>query len=148
MGSKADIEQILRDGNTVQTVIDGYSMYPMLVPGRDSVIIAPLDREPERGDIVLYRREGSILVLHRIWRVRPEGLYLVGDNQTQVEGPLRLGQIRGVLIGFIRKGKYVSCRNLPYRVYAVIWLRLRPVRHKVAVAVHFIKVCGRRICGR
>ena len=113
MESKADIEQLLRDGNTVQTVINGYSMYPMLVPDRDSVIVAPLeDRKLKRGDVVLYRRDGSILVLHRIWRVRQEGFYMVGDNQTQIEGPLRPEQMRGILVGFIRKGKHISVRNL------------------------------------
>ncbi len=144
MESRADIEQLLRDGNTVQTVINGYSMYPMLVPDRDSVIVAPLeDRKLKRGDVVLYRRDGSILVLHRIWRVRQEGFYMVGDNQTQIEGPLRPEQMRGILVGFIRKGKHISVRNLPYRFYAAVWLRLRPIRHKAALAVHFIKVCGR-----
>ena len=109
MESKADIEQLLRDGKTVQTMINGYSMYPMLMPGRDSVILVPFEGEqPKRGDVVLYRRDGSILVLHRIWRVRQEGLYLVGDNQTEIEGPLRIEQMRGRLVGFVRKDKYIS----------------------------------------
>ena len=52
MESKADIEQLLRNGNTVQTAINGYSMYPMLVPDRDSVIVAPLEgRRLKRGDV-------------------------------------------------------------------------------------------------
>lgn len=146
MESKADIEQLLKDGNTVQTVINGYSMYPMLLPDRDSVILATLgERQPRRGDVVLYRRDGSILVLHRIWRVRQEGLYMVGDNQTQIEGPLRPDQVCGRLTAFIRKGKYISVKSIPYRLYAFIWLWMRPVRHKIAVAVHFIKNCGKRV---
>lgn len=146
MGSKADIEQLLRDGNTVQTVINGYSMYPMLVPGRDSVILAPFQAEqPKRGDVVLYRRDNSILVLHRIWRVRQEGLYLVGDNQTEIEGPLRLDQVRGRLVGFVRKGRHVSVNGILYRLYAAVWLRMRPFRHQAAVAVHFLKGCCKKI---
>lgn len=144
METRADIEQLLRDGNTVQTVIKGYSMYPLLVSDRDSVILAPLEGyAPKRGDVVLYRREGSILVLHRIWKVRQDGVYMVGDNQTEIEGPLRQEQIRGKLVAFIRKGKYVSVSRISYRVYAAVWLWLRPIRHKLAVAVHFIKRCGR-----
>lgn len=149
MDSRADIEQLLRDGNTVQTVIHGYSMYPMFVPDRDSAIVAPFgDRQPKRGDVVLYRRDGSILVLHRIWRVRQEGIYLVGDNQTQIEGPLRPDQMRGVLISFIRKGKHISVGNIPYRLYAVVWLWMRPIRHIMAVMVHVLKVCVKRMLGR
>ncbi len=146
MESKADIEQLLKDGNTVQTVINGYSMYPMLMPGRDYVILEPFEGEqPRRGDVVLYRRDGSILVLHRIWRIRRDGIYMVGDNQTQVEGPLRPDQIRGRLAAFIRKGKYIPAGNMFYRLYACIWLWMRPVRHKVAVAVHFIKDFGKHL---
>lgn len=149
MEAKAGIERLLRDGNTVQTVINGYSMYPMLVPGRDSVIVAPLgERQLKRGDVVLYRRDGSILVLHRIWRIRQEGIYMVGDNQTQIEGPLRPEQMRGILIGFIRKEKHISTCSIFYRLYAAAWLRMRPIRHKAAVVVHFIKGCGRRLHGR
>lgn len=144
MESKADIEQLLKDGKTVQTVINGYSMYPMLVPGRDSVILEPFGEEqPRRGDVVLYRRDGSILVLHRIWRIRQEGIYMVGDNQVQIEGPLRPDQIRGRLGAFIRKGKLISVDNMFYRLYACVWLWMRPVRHKATVAVHFVKGLGR-----
>lgn len=140
MEPKIDIEQLLRDGNTIQTVPDGYSMYPMLVPGRDHVIIAPLQGERlKRGDVVLYRREGSILVLHRIWKVKKNELYMVGDNQTQIEGPLNAEQVRGKLVAFIRKDKQFSVRYIPYRLYASVWLRMRPIRHKLAVAVHFVK---------
>ena len=141
--------KLLRDGKTVQTVINGYSMYPMLMPGRDSVILAPFEGEqPKRGDVVLYRRDGSILVLHRIWQVRQEGLYLVGDNQTETEGPLRIDQVRGRLVGFVRKEKYISVDHFPYRLYAAVWLRMRPFRHKIAVAVHFIKCCCKRLSRR
>lgn len=144
MESKADIEQLLKDGNTVQTVINGYSMYPMLTPGRDSVILEPFgEKQPRRGDVVLYRRDGSILVLHRIWRIRQDGIYMVGDNQTQIEGPLRPDQIRGRLTAFTRKGKIISTGCIFYRLYAFVWLWMRPFRHKVAVAVHFIKGLGR-----
>lgn len=140
MEPRVDIEQLLKDGNTVQTVPNGYSMYPMLVPGRDHVIIAPFQGEqPKRGDVVLYRREGSILVLHRIWKVKKDGLYMVGDNQTQIEGPLNVEQVCGKLVAFIRKDKQFSVGYIPYRLYASVWLRLRPVRHKLAVAVHFVK---------
>lgn len=140
MEPKIDIEQLLKDGNTIQIAPNGYSMYPMLMPDRDQVIIAPFQGERlKRGDVVLYRREGSILVLHRIWKVKKDELYMVGDNQTQIEGPLSVGQVRGKLVAFIRKDKHISVRYVPYRLYASIWLRLRPIRHKLAVAVHFLK---------
>lgn len=152
-----NIEQLLSDGNTIEVKANGYSMYPLLVPGRDMVIIAPLQTDGicssqsrlqyskdtgsslKRGEVVLYRRDQSILVLHRIWKVKKDGLYMVGDNQTQVEGPVRYDQIRGKMVGFVRKGREISVKHPVYRGYAAVWLCMRPVRHRIAVWIHFLK---------
>ena len=39
---KMDIEQLLAQGHSVRIYPQGYSMYPMLVPGRDEAVIGPL----------------------------------------------------------------------------------------------------------
>lgn len=138
---KMDIEQLLEQGHSVRIYPQGYSMYPMLVPGRDEAVIGPLPqgRVPRRGDVVLYRRTGSrgILVLHRIWKAVPEGVYLVGDNQTDIEGPLRPEQLRGILTSFIYKGREVSVRHPVYVFYSLVWLLVRPFRQKIASVIHF-----------
>lgn len=150
METKSGIEQLLREGNTICVMPQGYSMYPMLVPGRDSVMIEPVcvsdggrqavgEKRIRRGDVVLYRRDAGILVLHRVFHVGKDGYYMVGDNQTQIEGPLRGDQLRGRLVGFVRHGRQYSTENLCYRAYASLWLFVRPFRHKIAVAVHFMK---------
>lgn len=137
---KVDIERLLEQGQQVQIKPQGYSMYPMFVPGRDEAI---LDRaEPAQlktGDVVLYRREGGILVLHRICKIRRDTFYMVGDNQSEVEGPLRAEQIKGVLIGFIRNGKYRSVKHPVYLLASRLWLFLRPVRPVLSKAVAAIK---------
>lgn len=124
-----DIERLLEQGQSIQIQPQGYSMYPMFVPGRDAAVIERAESTGlKRGDVVLYRRESGILVLHRICRIRKDGFYMVGDNQSEVEGPLRALQIKGILTGFIRKGKYTSVRNPVYRLASRLWLFLRPVR--------------------
>lgn len=139
-GAQIDIEQLLREGNTIQIKPQGYSMYPMFVPGRDEAVIAPADTDRlRRGDVVLYRRENRLLVLHRLWKVRPEGLYMVGDNQTEVEGPLGREQVLGILEAFVRKGRRISVRHPLYRICSGIWLLIRPMRHRIAVVVHGMK---------
>lgn len=124
-----DIEALLAEGKSIQIHPRGYSMYPLFVPGRDEAVIRPAETEGlKRGDVVLYRREGSILVLHRIWKRTSEGFYMVGDNQSQVEGPLEGEQIKGILCQVIRRGKCFSVRHPVYRLLAAVWLRLRPLR--------------------
>lgn len=125
-----DIEQLLEAGHTIRIKPEGYSMYPLFVPGRDAALIekVPIDRL-KKGDVVLYRRDGSILVLHRICRIAPEGFYMVGDNQSVVEGPLRPDQIKGKMIAFERKKKRpVTVDNIFYRMVSGIWLGILPMR--------------------
>ena len=126
---KANIEKLLLEGHTVQFYPTGWSMYPLLTNGRDQVIVEPRgNRKLRRGDVALYRREGSILVLHRIVRVKPEGYYMVGDNQKEIEGPLHPEQILGVMTHVIRKGRTIPVTDPLYRLYSGVWLMLRPVR--------------------
>lgn len=126
---KIDIEQLLKDGHPIQIKPQGYSMYPLFVPGRDEAIIEPVQPEDlRRNDVALYRRDESILVLHRILKVTTDGFYLVGDNQSEIEGPLRPDQFRGRLTTVIRNGHTISVHNPIYRLLTSLWLFLRPVR--------------------
>ena len=124
-----DIEQLLAEGKTIKIKPQGYSMYPLFVPGRDEACIERTDFSSlKRGDVILYRRDKSILVLHRIWKITDNSLYMVGDNQTEIEGPLRADQVRGKLTGFVRNGKFVDVKNPIYRFLSGLWLFLRPLR--------------------
>ena len=129
-----DIEQLLEEGHTIRVKPEGYSMYPLFVPGRDAALIEKIPVDGlKKGDIVLYRRDGSILVLHRICRISREGFYMVGDNQVQVEGPLRREQFLGIMTGFVRKGKLISTDNVWYRIVTRLWLVMRPFRRCITV---------------
>lgn len=140
---KFDIEQLLADGKPIQIKPQGYSMYPLFVPGRDEAIIAPADpKHLRRGDVALYRRDGGILVLHRIWKRKNGSFYLVGDNQKEIEGPLRADQMKGVLIKVVRNGREFSTRHPIYRFLSSLWLMLRPIRpwlsRAKASCMHFL----------
>ena len=124
-----DIEQLLADGHPIRIKPRGYSMYPLFIPGRDEAIIEPVSPETfRRNDVALYRRDHGILVLHRICRITSDGFYLVGDNQSEIEGPLRPDQFRGRLTAVIRDGRQISVRNPLYRFLTSLWLFLRPIR--------------------
>lgn len=141
----SNIEEILSKGKSVQFPPTGYSMYPMFIPGRDEAIVSPLaKRTLKRGDVILYRRDESILVLHRICRINKQGLYMVGDNQFEVEGPLRPDQVRGVLTAFIRNNRIISVSNPLYLLSAHIWLFMRPIRRPIQLIVSNLKRLKKR----
>lgn len=147
-----DIEKLLKEGNCIRFKPQGYSMYPVLVPGRDEVIVAPIEEAQtlKRGQVVLYRRyktngEKDILVLHRICKVNEQGIYLVGDNQKEVEGPLQMTQMLGIATTIYRKGCEISTDNLWYRFVTGIWLILRPVRPMISKTAALGKRVYKRI---
>jgi hypothetical protein len=138
--SKQNIENLLAEGYIVQIEPIGYSMYPMFVPGRDAAILQKTNpSDLKRGDVVLYRRTDTTLVLHRIWKRKHGDYYMVGDNQVKIEGPLNQTQIKGKLIAFVRKGKQISVLQRRYRIIAGVWLLLRPVRRPIQLSGAFCK---------
>lgn len=146
VGEIMDIEALLKGGKTIRLFPEGYSMYPLLMPGRDEVILSPLPkRKLCRGDVVLYRRDQGILVLHRVCRCRKDGFYMVGDNQVQTEGPIRPDQMIGIMTGMVRKGKMISTDDWWYRLMSGIWLGMRPVRRCIMVPGAKVKRFLKRI---
>lgn len=140
---KIDVEQLLKDGQSVELYPQGYSMYPLVIPGRDRVVIAPFIRQRDhirKGDVLLYRRVGSILVLHRVCGVNAKGVFFVGDNQKEVEGPIAYSQILGRAEAFVRKGHRISVHHPIYVFCTGLWLFLRPVRPLISYTIHKLKV--------
>lgn len=137
---KYDLEQLLKDGYSIRIHPQGYSMYPLFIPKRDEAVIEPVDVNTlRRNDVVLYRRDSGILVLHRILKTNPEGIWLVGDNQTEIEGPLRADQIKGRLCLVIRNGHEIPVSSVSYRFLTSFWLFLRPLRPFFWKLSHLLK---------
>ena len=58
---KIDLEQLLREGNIIRIKPQGYSMYPLFIPGRDEALIQQTDgTDCHRNDVVLYKFVSSL----------------------------------------------------------------------------------------
>ncbi len=124
-----NIEQLLEQGYAIQIRPQGTSMMPFIDPKRDMVVIEKTDpAKAKRGDVLLYRRIGGILVLHRVYRHRDGELYMLGDNQTVIEGPIMEDQIRGKMTALVRDGRIRSAEDLRHRGISHFWLLLRLFR--------------------
>ena len=72
-------------------------MSPFLIHERDYVYFQKPDRSLKSGDIVFFQRKTGQYIMHRIWKIKPEGLYIVGDAQTVIEGPVAEEQVFAVI---------------------------------------------------
>ena len=122
------LRDLVNEGKECRLLISGSSMAPFLVHERDSIIFSKPQRELERGDMVFYQRETGQFVMHRILHVKPEGLYIVGDAQTEIEGPVNPSQVFAVVTKAQRKGKWIGPGDFWWWFFRTVWLRLVPVR--------------------
>ena len=122
---------IAEEGKVVSMLIAGSSMAPFLCHNRDYIYFTKPERELRRGDMVFYQRDNGQYVMHRIYRVKHEGYYMVGDAQTQIEGPLRRDQIFAVITQVKRDGKMIRPGDFWWEFFEHIWIRIVPARRTV-----------------
>ncbi len=125
----SSVKEIIHMGHTVSIPVAGNSMLPFLVDGRDWVLLSPINRTLQRGDIVLFQRAGGQFVLHRICKVRKDStFYIIGDAQQWIEGPVGREQIAAVAVKVQRKGKWIGQENFWWAFFQYIWIRVIPLR--------------------
>jgi len=124
---------IMREGYKLKLCPQGGSMIPFLVGGRDEAVLSipEIDFKLRVNDIVLFRIENGVHVLHRICRIDESGIYTLGDAQLEREGPFRREDILAVCDYIIRKGKKITRTNLRYNILASVWRYLRPFRRTI-----------------
>lgn len=133
------LRELTEEGKEVRMTIAGSSMNPFLIHERDSICFRKPDRELKRGDMVFYQRLNGAYVMHRIWKAAPEGYYIVGDAQTEIEGPVKREQIFAVITKVCRKGKWLGPGDFWWEFFEHVWIRLVPFRRKIIKGYSAIK---------
>ena len=122
------LRELVREGKEVSMIISGSSMAPFLIHARDSICFKAPWREPQRGDMVFYERPGGQFVMHRILLKKKDGYYMIGDAQTEREGPVKPEQIFAVVTKVRRKGKWLEPGDFWWEFFEHVWLRIIPAR--------------------
>lgn len=122
------LRELAEEGRVVSMLIAGSSMSPFLCHKRDYIYFTKPDRELRRGDMVFYQRDTGQYVMHRIYKRKKDDYYMVGDAQTQIEGPLRRDQIFARIIKVKRKGRIIEPGNFWWEFFEHVWIRIIPLR--------------------
>ncbi len=137
------IKEKIDNGGTVGLPITGTSMLPLLVQGRDSVILSPAINV-KINDIIFYRRDNGVFVLHRIIGIDDNGYVLCGDNQWNKEFGITDSHIIGVVTEIRRDGKTISVDDKKYVKYCNRWLRLFPIRRQMIRILSVLRAIKRK----
>lgn len=120
-------EELNRKGNFTYTC-SGISMLPLLRQKKDLFTIEKKQGRCKKYDVVLYKRPPKSFVLHRVVEVRENDYVILGDNCINKEYGIRDEDILGVMTSFVKNGKEYSVSHKGYRIYAVVWYWLYPLR--------------------
>ena len=122
------LRSLVEEGKDVSLLISGNSMSPFLGHHRDTILFGQPNRELRKGDMVCYQRTNGQFVMHRIYKVKPEGYYIVGDAQTEIEGPVQRDQIFALVKKAQRKGKWIGPENFWWKFFEKVWINMVPIR--------------------
>ena len=126
-----ELERALNEVGFLCMPFKGTSMLPLFKEGRDKVeIYKYTPKTPlKKGDIILYKRESGLYVLHRIMAFKGEEMVLCGDNHTTLEYGVKSSQVLGVCTGYYRYDKYVDfSKSLKYKFYKNTFAKFRIIR--------------------
>ncbi len=121
------LQEMLDLGKQVQLTVTGNSMLPLLRNGIDSVLLTK-SISLKKYDVVLYVRKNGDVILHRIVSCKSDGFMILGDNQSQVDGPIAASQIIATMVGFYRNETYYSVQKWWYKLYSRLWTLAGPFR--------------------
>ena len=123
------LKELTEEGKEVSMMIFGSSMAPFLIHARDMIYFKKPDRELKKGDMVFFQRRDEAYVMHRIHHINKEGkLFIIGDAQVDMEGPIDKEQVFAIITKVKRKGKWITPGDFWWEFFEHIWLHLIPFR--------------------
>ncbi len=122
------LTELITMGSSVNMIVTGDSMYPFLRNCMDSVTLEHPKKRLKICDIVLVRRPDGNYVLHRIVKIEDGKFSMLGDAQTQEEGPLPIDCIIAVVSAVNKNNSEISTDSIIWRGLSILWLLLKPLR--------------------
>ena len=121
------IEGLISSGKKVKLAVTGYSMCPLLINERDSVILEKAENI-KKYDIVLFKRKSGKYVLHRVIKVKDGFFAIAGDNETKSEYPVEDKEAVAKVCSYERNGIAHSVDEKWFKAYSRLWLWVFPFR--------------------
>ena len=123
--------RLVREGVSVTLPVNGNSMLPFIIGGRESVILKRAGLV-DVGDVVLAWVEGCRYVVHRIIRVDGKHITLMGDGNIVGTERCTVGDIKAIVTHVVdANGKIHDINNKWRRRAAKVWFWIRPIRRYI-----------------
>ena len=131
--------RLVEEGVSVTLPVDGRSMLPFIIGGKESVILQQ-PKQPQIGDVVLALVEDGRYVVHRIIRIDGDHVTLMGDGNLVGTERCTIANIKALATHVVdAKGKMHQIDTPWRRRAAQLWWHLRPVRRYLLAIYRRVK---------
>lgn len=101
--------------------VNGTSMLPFIHAG-DLVTLKKITNcKIKKKDVLFYKRDNGQYVLHRVYKIKNNHLFMLGDNQLNVEKNVRSDQVIAKMISYKTKNKTIPVTSFAYRFKVSLW---------------------------
>ena len=122
------IKTLLDNEKFVRIAVRGGSMYPFLRNLTDSVELHKAEYENIKNfDIVLVQKD-SAYILHRVFKKSKKKFFMLGDGNTEYDGPYTKDDFICKAVYIYRKNKKLPCDLWYLKSLAVLWYLIKPLR--------------------
>ena len=145
---RTNIKELLEKDGTYVGLTEGVSMRPMIVSGRDVVVIEKKTQRLKEMDVALYMRKDKDYVLHRVIKVVEKGYIIRGDNCYSDE-KVKEEDVIGVLTQYFHKETPVDLTSKKYLRYVKRRIKNYKIRRFfVLTKVKIYRIAKRIIKGK
>jgi len=126
-----EASRLVREGVCVTLPVNGQSMLPFIIGGKESVILQkPVDLQV--GHVVLAWADGNHFVVHRITQIDGSAITLMGDGNLVGKEHCRLSDVRALATHVVdSKGRKHDLYS-KWRMRGVrLWNFLHPLRRYI-----------------
>ena len=131
MNDQVIIEEAIRladEGISVTLPVNGCSMLPFIIGGRESVILQK-PAKPKVGDVVLAWVDDNRYVMHRIIAIEDDKVTLMGDGNLKATEHCVIDDIKAKATHVVSANEKSHDLYTPRRQWAAkVWYSLRPLR--------------------
>lgn len=131
--------RLVQDGVSVTFPVKGRSMLPFITGGRESVIL----QKPgslQRGQVVLAQVGPDRYVVHRIIKVEPDRITLMGDGNIRGTESCTPANVLAIATHVVdEKGRRRTLDSFIQLAKAHIWYMIRPLRRYILAGFRLLR---------
>jgi hypothetical protein len=131
--------RLVQDGVSVTFPVKGRSMIPFIFGGRESVILQKTG-SLQRGQVVLAQVGSDRYVVHRIIKVEPNRITLMGDGNIRGTESCTPANVLAVATHVVdEKGRRRPLDSFIQLAKAHIWYMIRPLRRYILAGFRLLR---------